>query len=1014
MNTEKTFTPHKLIDFISESTCQEIRARYASLPAAAASTTYGDLDADVVVIDTETTGVSFKHDELIQIAAARMCNGEIVGWYVTFVNPQKKIPDEIQHLTNIHQSDVEDAAVPGEALTGLVEFVGDSPLIAHNAAFDRHFVTQHTEGSKLKGNIWIDSLDLARIALPRLKSHRLIDLARAFDIEESTHRADDDVASTCRVYRILLAAVDAMPKDLVALIASMATVDEWPTSYVFKHFAKQATTPFSLRAMRHQRVKRIEMPSNVDAEAIAQNGERMLEFPTDDEIDSAFSSDGIIGNAYESYEPRSEQIAMSKAVNEAFRSSTNLSVEAGTGVGKSMAYLLPAAIAAKRNGITVGVATKTNNLLDQLVNKELPLLDKALGGLTFASLKGFSHYLCLRSVNRLVNEGLHSVETSNGEVHQAPALAGALSYIEQTEYDDMDTLKIDYRAVPRYLISTTSNECLRKKCPFFGRDCFVHGARRRAESSDVVVTNHSLLFCDLASDNGLLPPIRYWVIDEAHGAENEGRRAFSLNLDSDSLSKTARKVAAEDPSKNVFIRTARRFGSDSSVTAAELENVSRETEDVPLPTVPADMSGIPGEATTLLYRQTARAIAAGKRYSAACSEFTKHVKDLLYFDTNKRNKSYERVELWINEDVRRSDIFRSLKVLGTELKEATDKLVFASAEIVALLENMDGAAAIQREIAAMTYDLREQLNACEVILADDPSPAYAYAAELIRKRDHLNDKLSAMMISIGQKLNETLFASTHSVVFASATLTIDGSFDSFANALGLNETEESQTKFLQLESSYDFDTNMTIYLPTDMPEPNDPKYLGKLEELLIAVHRAEKGATLSLFTNRREMETCYEVVRDALKEDNLRVVCQKWSVSVKGLRDEFLTNEHLSLFALKSFWEGFDAPGATLKAVVIPKLPFKKPSDPLSCERSQLDPHAWSHYVLPEAVLETKQAAGRLIRSADDTGNLILADHRLISKGYGKKFLRSMPSKNIKKMRMDEIVKEITEKQENG
>lgn len=1014
MTTENTLIPHNLADFISESTCQEIRDRYASLSAAAASKTYGELDADVVVIDTETTGVSFKHDELIQIAAARMCNGEITGWYVTFVNPQKRIPEEIQHLTNIHEEDVEDAPIPADALKGLVEFVGTSPLVAHNAAFDRHFVTNHPEGASLKESIWIDSLDLARIALPRLKSHRLIDLARAFGIEESTHRADDDVSSTCHVYRVLLAAVDAMPKDLVAVIASMATIEEWPTSFVFKHFAKRATTPFSLRAMRHQRVKRIEMSSNVDAEAIAQSGERPLEFPTDEDIEAAFSEGGTIGNAYESYEPRSEQVAMSKAVAEAFRASMNLAVEAGTGVGKSMAYLLPAALTAKANGITAGVATKTNNLLDQLVNKELPLLDKVLGGLTFASLKGFSHYLCLRSVNRLVNEGPHFVETSNGEVHQAPALAGALSYIEQTEYDDMDTLKIDYRAVPRYLITTTSHECLRKKCPFFGKDCFVHGARRRAEASDIVVTNHSLLFCDLAADNGLLPPIRYWVIDEAHGAENEGRRAFSLNLESDGLLRTARKVAAEDPSKNVFIRAARQFGGNSTATAAELMNVSRETTDVLLADIPADKSGTPGEASTPLYHLTARAIAAGKRYGAACTEFTKHVKDLLYFDTNKRNKNYERVELWINEDVRSTEVFRNLKVLGKELQDAIDKLISSSSEVVAYLEGMDGAAAIQREIAAMTYDLRDQLNACEVILSDDPSPAYAYSAELIRKRDRLNDKLSALMINIGQKMNETLFASTHSVVFTSATLTVDGSLDSFANAMGLNETEESQTKFLQLDSSYDFDENMTIYLPTDMPEPNDPKYLPKLEELLISVHRAEGGATLSLFTNRREMETCYEVVRDALKEDNLRVVCQKWGVSVKGLRDEFLTNEHLSLFALKSFWEGFDAPGATLRAVVIPKLPFKKPSDPLSCERSQLDPHAWSHYVLPEAVLETKQAAGRLIRSADDTGSLILADHRLISKGYGKKFLRSMPSKNIKKMRIADIAKELAEKRENA
>ena len=146
------------------------------------------------------------------------------------------------------------------------------------------------------------------------------------------------------------------------------------------------------------------------------------------------------------------------------------------------------------------------------------------------------------------------------------------------------------------------------------------------------------------------------------------------------------------------------------------------------------------------------------------------------------------------------------------------------------------------------------------------------------------------------------------------------------------------------------------------------------------------GSMLTLFTNRREMEKCFEEVQPALKGDDLRVVCQKWGVSVKGLRDDFLADEHLSLFALKSFWEGFDAPGATLKGVVIPKLPFSKPTDPLSCERATRDDAAWRRYVLPAAVLETKQAAGRLIRKADDRGILILADKRLITKGYGKKF----------------------------
>ena len=180
-----------------------------------------------------------------------------------------------------------------------------------------------------------------------------------------------------------------------------------------------------------------------------------------------------------------------------------------------------------------------------------------------------------------------------------------------------------------------------------------------------------------------------------------------------------------------------------------------------------------------------------------------------------------------------------------------------------------------------------------------------------------------------------------------------------------------------------------------------------LQKLLTETHRAQLGSMLTLFTNRREMERCFDYVQPELKRDDLRLVCQKWGVSVKGLRDDFLADEHLSLFALKSFWEGFDAPGATLKGVIIPKLPFMKPTDPLSCERAERDDQAWRHYVLPAAVLEVKQAAGRLIRRADDTGALILADHRLVSKGYGKTFLNSLPSKNIKVLPAAQIVAEL-------
>lgn len=981
--------------FIVEGTCKAVVERYHSLAEYASQTHFGALDEDVVVIDTETTGFSLSHDELLQIAAARMKNGKITEWYVTFVNPGCEIPEEIVHLTGITADDVTDAPAPNEAIEGLVSFVGDSDLVAHNANFDYNFVTKHPKGYPLSQNTWLDSLDLARIALPRLKSHRLLDLVKAFGAPISTHRADEDVAALCAVYRIFLAAVAKMPASLVEKIAGLTSEEEWATAKIFRVIselqAADPTTenlPFSLKSLRFARVGEIPFKAKVDADAIASDPLRHLEFPGEAEIEQAFSPEGLVGQLYDNYETRDEQVKMAKHIRRAFSSSVNLAIEAGTGVGKSMAYLVPAVLSARKNNITVGVATKTNALLDQLMFKELPLIYKGLEEnepvsenakvpLNYVALKGFGHYICLRQVNRILEDEVKNRMIAGKLVFQAPSIATLLSFIEQSEYDDIDSLKMDYRVLPRYQITTTSHECLRRKCPFYCDRCFVHGVRRRAEGADIVVTNHSLLFCDLAADGGLLPSIRYWVVDEAHGTEDEARRAFSLTIAADEVQRLARKVAADEAAHNVFIRAERRAG-------AELDNA------------------------TLFYTLTTKARAAGKAFEEAANEFLHHIKDLSFFDTNKRSKGYDYVELWLNDDIRNSETFRTMVSFGRRLCDKIEELITASQEVVAILESVEEAAEVQREIATIGLNLKELLHAAEIILFKAPH-TYAYSATFSRKNDKISEKLEALLINVGEKLNETLFTNTHSVIFTSATLAVADGFGSFETALGLNESEFSTTATFQLDSSYDFDNNMRIYVVDDMPDPNDSAYLFALQDLLTKVHLAQKGSFLTLFTNRREMEKCFECVQPQLKEEELRVVCQKWGISAKGLRDDFLTDEHLSLFALKSFWEGFDAPGSTLKGVIIPKLPFAKPSDPLSCERAQRDPQAWLHYVLPAAVLETKQAAGRLIRKADDKGCLILADRRLLTKGYGKTFLESMPSKNIKICSSAIIAQELEE-----
>ena len=980
----------RIASYIVEGTPEDIVKRYDSLRNRAEESDFGALDRNIVVIDTETTGLSFTNDELIQIAAARLEQGVITDWFVTFVNPGQFLTDDIIHLTGIHDEDLIGAPDAHEALTRLVDFAGDAIMVAHNVAFDRTFVTRHIEGYPLLENQWVDTLDLSRIALPRLKSHRLIDLVHAFDAPISTHRADADVEATCVIYRILLAAVSSMPKELLHEIAAMAPLEEWSTGYVFREIcglpsdSDTIESPrFSVREMRRRRVLEL---SNRNAKKDANDLVGQLSFPQVNDIEKAFSAEGVLGDIYENYEVRTEQRDMAEAICRTFEQGSNLVVDAGTGVGKSMAYLVPSALTAKMNDITVGIATKTNSLLDQLVYQELPALSSALSRehpeaepLSWAPLKGMAHYPCLRKVNRIVEDGPKMREVAGTPVSQAPALAALLSYIEQSEYSDLDALKLDWRALPRYAVTTTSSECLRRKCPFFGKLCFAHGARRRAEMADIVVTNHTLLFCDVAADGGLLPPIRHWVVDEAHATENEARSAFAETVDSEEILQIASRVSESASSRNVFTRAERTL----------------QIGDV--------------DQLTLFFALIAKGKSAGEAFASTAADYCLHVKDLLYFDpaksggSRKRGPVYDHVDIWINGDVRKTGVFADLSLLAHELVKKADKLIGALQDVVGYLEGIDEAAVSQRELAALAYDLRSLRNALEVIFDLAPE-TYAYQASIHRKKDKRIDKVSALLLDVGEKMNETFYTMTQSVIYTSATLSVGRTFDSFEKAVGLGQSEFSQVERLQLESSYDFDNNMIVYVVSDMPEPNDPSYAAALHDLLVRTHCAQKGSMLTLFTNRREMEKAFEAVNPPLKEEGLRLVCQRYGVSPKTLRDDFLADEHLSLFALKSFWEGFDAPGATLKGVIIPKLPFARPTDPLYCERAARDDRAWWHYVLPQAVIETKQAAGRLIRKADDHGVLILADKRLVTKTYRKTFLNSLQSRTVYVRTTDEIV----------
>ena len=954
-----------LEELIMPGTPESVRASYATLAERAKTARFGLLEDDVVVLDTETTGLSFKDCELIEISAARLCGREVVERFETFVDPGRPIPPEIQKLTGISQIDVAGAPTPREAVAELAEFVGGAPVLAHNATFDRTFI-EAVPGGKGVSDIWVDTLSLSRIALPRLSSHRLADMASAFGCAAVTHNSSDDVDALCGMWRIILCALSDMPQGLMGFLADMHPEVDWAFRPVLSQLAlADEGVSFSLPAARARLVESATGHLRLDASEL----DGPAACPTPEEVTAELREGGVASRMYERLERRPEQEEMAREVTRALSESTHRAIEAGTGVGKSLAYLLPMALFAKRNNVTVGVATKTNALTDQLVSHELPALAQALpDGLEFHSLKGYDHYPCLHRMDRAVRDDLPiAAGKRDGRSDNAvgadmlTALAVCYAFACQSPDGDLDALGIRWRYVPRSMLTTTSGECLRSRCPYYPNLCLLHGARRRAACGDVVVTNHSLLLRNVEADGNILPPIRHWVVDEAHAFESEARRQWAVEVSGEEA-----RVAFELLG-----------GMKTGVIRNLLAQVNRLDN------------------STLVTGLLAKASATVARASVATADLFEAAHGLAGMARGGEG-GYDLVTLWVDDAVRESDGWSAVAEAGGRAAEVLAQAVKELKEAAAALRETDARAA--SDLGESTRFL-EDLNRGVRLICVEPDPAYVYSAQLSRLRKRMNmERLCAEKLDIGADLAERWLPEMQSVVFTSATIAVGESFEHFDAAVGLDRAGRDMHRDLRLDSSFDFDRNMSVVVARDMPAPNERGYIDALIELLYDVHVSMGGSVLTLFTNRRDMERVHEALAPRLAEAGLELEQQGRGASARRLRDRFVADKNLSLLALKSFWEGFDAAGDTLRCVVVPKLPFASPNDPLVKEREARDQRAWWKYSLPDAVISVKQAAGRLIRTSSDTGVLVLADSRLVTKRYGRQFISSLPSKSVQQM----------------
>lgn len=967
-------------DYLGEillpDTPAEVEQAYRSLAERARTQEFGLIEDDVVVLDTETTGLSFSECQLTEIAAVRLRGREVVDTFRTFVNPGMPIPKNIQTLTNITDLDVAAAPSPREAVAQLADFVAGAPVLAHNATFDRTFIERVPGGHEVS-DLWVDTLALSRIALPRLSTHKLQDMAEAFGCASVSHRALDDVHALAGMWRVILCALSDLPSGLLVTLANMHPDVEWAYRPIISYLTlAEPDATFSLAAERKRLLSSAPASPRPDVDELATDARA----PSADEIRAAFEPGGLTSRMYESFEPRPSQAQMAEEVRSALATSTMRAIEAGTGVGKSVAYLLPLAEYAKLNKVTCGVATKTNALTDQLVSHELPALAKVLpGGLSYACLKGYDHYPCLYRLNRSVDAELPLDDVaSNGRSRNTmasdmlTAIAVTYAYACQSVEGDVDALGIRWGSVPRSLLTVTHKECKRRECPFYPNLCMLHGARRRAAAADIVVTNHSLLLRNVEADGAILPPVRNWVVDEAHSFEAEARRQWALE-------------------------------------------VSAERARTLFETLGGSKSGAIGAASAFAASNEAATPACGLLAKAANSVATAMISSANFFDAVRalsalvpRSGGYDMVTLWLGEEARSSDEWAAV---GTAGKELVDRLAAARHDLdgahkILAERNSDDAAPSNPSPSLLEdacRELGEFIDACATIIeaVDD---SYVFYAELPQAKRRIGqERLVAEKLDIGAELADRWYPEMRSVTFSSATMSVDGDFSHFNGSSGLSLLKEGRHREVSLPSGYDYDRNMSAIAVRDLPDPRDRGYLDALVDLLFDVHVSMGGSVLTLFTNRREMELAHAALEPRLAARGLSVAMQERGSSVRRLSRRFVEDRDLSLMALKSFWEGFDAAGDTLRCVVIPKLPFSSPKDPLAQERSARDRAAWRRWSLPEAVLEVKQAAGRLIRTSTDAGVLVLADSRVCTKGYGKVFLNSMPTKSVSTLGADMV-----------
>ncbi len=914
----------------------------------------------VVGVDVETTGVDARADAIIEVAAVRLVDGKLDDTFSSFIDPGREIPPDIVYLTGISDDDVRGAPTIDDVLPGVVEFIGESPIVAHQASFDLAFLNaaaaNRPELLVGRGGTF-DTLALSRALIPRFPSHRLAALVRLFDIpHERAHRASDDALAAALLYGKLLEVLDQVGSAILARMAGLADSEIGKLISVARERAEGRLDPFALpdhglregELLRYDNSLRIEIPRTPRDEKVD------LDL---DALETLFEEGGAIAARLPGYETRREQLQMMRAVGDGLSGGIHLVVEAGTGVGKSLAYLVPAAHFAVANGERVVISTNTRNLQDQLFQKDVPFLDGALDvPFSAALLKGRSNYLCLQRWRQILEKGLSPSERAE--------LLPLVMWEEETRSGDVsENGGFRQRGYLWGRLSAESGPCLGQKCPFADK-CYLLQARRASQAAHIVVVNHSLLFSDTEAENRILGDYAYLICDEAHNIE---------------------RVATEHLGRRANIWRTRAM-LDGIHRADGVE--SGDLSDLMASIGPSDEAGVTSAVKTAAERLRADVDTARAAMEAFFGALSARHEQL----NLGRPVEFGKLRYRVEEPV--------LSIVREELRDLTQALDAVSdgaltlADLVADsdLPRADSAYQNLSFHAGRSADLARDLEC----LASAEDVESVFWLEVRTYRESLECELRSAPVSVAERMGEFLYSKVDSMIMTSATLTVDGSFDFITERLGLDLLPDWKVLTLDVGSPYDYDSQATVVVAGHLPLPSSAGFNRVVAKLVVSLAAAAVGGTLVLFTSRSALDAVFKAVRDPLTARGKLVLGQGHGGSATALLDQFARETDAVLLATSRFWEGVDVPGRSLEQLIIAKLPFPVPSDPVieaHCERyDDAGENCFQRYMIPRTAIQVRQGFGRLIRSTTDVGAVVFLDSRLASRRYGERLLDELPT----------------------